>query len=285
MKGNRRIRVDGHCASCLYDRQKHVKDDPEYLAEVRRLIDGRRPGDTAPYLVYLFGLEYERRFGRGQPYEEVKKRYNDFVLGMEDAVRARIEAAPDPCEAALMYARTGNYIDFGAMDDVDESEFLRLFDGARVSESDRPAVDSFFARCASAKTFLLIADNCGEIVLDRLFVEQLKKRYPGLSVSVMVRGGEVLNDATAEDALYAGFPESEIVSSGNPVGGVALDMLSDEARRALDGADVILAKGQGNYESLNGRGRHVFYSLLCKCAVFTEHFGVAPFTGMFIEEG
>ena len=279
------IRVDEHCAACLYDRQKHVKNDPEYLAEVRRIIDARKPGDTAPYLVYLFGLEYGRRFGREQPYGEVKKRYNDFVLGMEGSIRARIEAAPDPCEAALMYARTGNYIDFGAMDDVDEDEFLRLLGGARAGERDRAAVDSFFTRCAAAKTFLLIADNCGEIVLDRLFVEQLKKRYPDLSVSVMVRGGEVLNDATAEDALYAGFPENEIVSSGNAVGGVALDMLSDEARRALDGADVILAKGQANYETLGGRGRRAFYSLLCKCAVFTEHFGVPPFTGIFIEEG
>ena len=132
---------------------------------------------------------------------------------------------------------------------------------------------------------LFVCDNCGEIVLDRLMLEQLKKRFPWLSVKALVRGGEVLNDATAEDAVYAGLDQvAQIVSNGEAVAGTIYEMMPEEAKKALDEADVILAKGQGNYESLSGQGRHVFYEFLCKCDLFTSRFHVPKLTGMFIEE-
>ena len=100
----------------------------------------------------------------------------------------------------------------------------------------------------------------------------------------MVRGSEVLNDVTAEDAAYVGIDSvAEIVSSGTSVAGMIHEMLPEEAKTAIDQADVILAKGQGNYESLSGRGRHIFYSLLCKCELFTERFRVPKLTGNFLE--
>ena len=259
------MRIPEVCAQCLYDRQRHRSDDPAYLAEVRRIIDSRSEEDSAPYLVYLFQKEFFRRFGGVPSYREVKRKYNDLVLAMEEPLRARIEDSDDPLTASLLYARIGNYIDFGAMDSVDEQTFLALFDDARPSEADLPVMASFFRRCAGAKRFLLIADNSGEIVLDKLFLEQLKKRFPTLDVAVMVRGAEVLNDVTAEDAEYTG--------------------LSDMAEIVSNGADVILAKGQGNYETLSPLGKNVFYSLLCKCDVFVDKFRVPRFTGLFLEEG
>lgn len=171
------------------------------------------------------------------------------------------------------------------MNHVDEETFLGLFDNPGFSEHDRLVLDSFLLQCAAARRFLLIADNCGEIVLDRLFLEQLKKRFPDLELTVLVRGGEVLNDAVIEDAVYAGIPQiARLISSGNTVAGTVYEMLSDEAKEALDHADVILAKGQGNYESLCMQGRHVFYSFLCKCDLFTGRFGVPRLTGMLVEE-
>jgi uncharacterized protein with ATP-grasp and redox domains len=91
------------------------------------------------------------------------------------------------------------------MNHVDEGTFLRLFEDTEMRDADKEVYASFLAECAKAKRFLLICDNCGEIVLDRLFIKELKKRFPGLSVSAMVRGGEVLNDATGEDASYVGL--------------------------------------------------------------------------------
>ena len=277
--------VNEQCAACLLDKQMHKSDDPEYLAEVRRIIGSRGEDDTAPYLVYLFGLAYARRFGPQEPYRALKKQYNDFVLSMEDEIRRRIAARPDPLAAALAYARIGNYIDFGAMNNVDRDTFLSLLASAALQPRDRAAYASFLRRCGQARRFLLIADNCGEIVLDKLFLEQLSKAFPALELAVMVRGAEVLNDATAEDAQAAGIGRlARIISSGSAVAGTVYAMLSGPAKAALDGADVILAKGQGNYETLSGLGRPVFYSLLCKCSLFTERFGVPELTGILAEE-
>ncbi|SKB71345.1 hypothetical protein SAMN06296386_104126 [Lachnospiraceae bacterium] len=279
------MRIIESCAKCLYDKQSHLTDDKEYLDEVKSIIDNRTEDDTSPYLVYLFAKTYEKRFGKRASYKEVKKKYNDMVLSMEDDLRNKIEQSEKPLETALVYARIGNYIDFGAMNSVDDDTFLSLFENNEVHDRDREALDSFFDQLSAAKSFLLIADNCGEIVLDKLFVEQLLKIYPNIKVKVMVRGNEVLNDATAEDAHYVGIDKyAEIISNGKSIAGTVYGMLPDDAKHALDTADVILAKGQGNYESLCKQGHHIFYSFLCKCELFTGRFSVPKLTGIFVEE-
>ena len=127
--------------------------------------------------------------------------------------------------------------------------------------------------------------SCGEIVLDKLFIEQLEKRFPDLSVTVLVRGEEVLNDATPADAKTVGLDlVANVISNGLPIAGTVYTMLPDEAKKALDQADVILAKGQGNYESLSRQGRHIYYSFLCKCELFTNRFSAPLLTGIFCEE-
>ena len=279
------MRISESCAECLYERQKNKTDNAEYLAEIKQLIDNRREEDTSPYMVYLFNKVHVRYFGTGSVYSDIKKRYNDLVLGMEDKIMEEIENAEDPLARSLMMARIGNYIDFGAMDNVDEEEFLGLISNAEMRDDDKKTYESFLSACSKAKTFLLICDNCGEIVLDKLMIEQLKKRFPLLTVRAMVRGGQVLNDATMEDAVYSGLDKvAELVSNGEPVAGTIYDMLPKDAKAALDTADVILAKGQGNYESMSGQGRHIFYEFLCKCDLFINRFNVPKLTGMFVED-
>lgn len=279
------MRIIDSCAECLYDKQAHRSNDPEYLREVKSIIDNRQENDTSPYLVYQFNQAYERRFGKQSSYGAIKKEYNDLVLSMEDALREKIESANEPLATALMYARIGNYIDFGAMNHVDKQVFLSLFDDPGMSGNDRDTLTSFLRQCATAQRFLLIEDNCGEIVLDKLFLQQLQKAYPNLRMTVMVRGDEVLNDATMEDANYVGMDRvARIVSNGRPIAGTIYEFLSDEARAAMDEADIILAKGQGNYESLSMQDRHIFYLFLCKCPLFMNRFHVPKLTGMFVEE-
>ena len=279
------MRVIESCAECLYDKQRHLTDDPAYLSEIEEIIRNRAENDSAPYLVYLFGKVYEKHFGSRKPYAEIKRKYNDLVLSREEAIRRKIEDSDDPLRTALGYARAGNYIDFGAMNIVKDEEFLELLEQADLQERDQAAMESLLRQCETAKRFLLIADNCGEIVLDKLFIEQLKKKFPQLEVSVMVRGGEVLNDATEEDAQYSGIDQvADIISNGNTVAGTVYEMLTEEAQAAIDSADVILAKGQGNYETLNGQGRHIFYAFLCKCELFTSRFSVPRLTGILVEE-
>lgn len=279
------MRISQSCAECLYNRQKNKTDNTEYLAEIKALLDNRKETDTSPYMVYLFNKVHVRYFGKGADYSAIKKQYNDLVLAMEDSLRHEINSAEEPLAKAMMMSRAGNYIDFGAMNSVDRDEFLSLFSNTEMREDDRKTYVSFLRECTDAKTFLLICDNCGEIVLDKLMLEQLKLRFPHLTVRAMVRGDNVLNDATAEDAKYVGLDtKAEIISNGEAVAGTIYEMLPDEAKNVLDNSDVILAKGQGNYESLSGQGRHIFYEFLCKCELFTSRFNVPKLTGIFIEE-
>ncbi len=279
------MRISESCAKCLYDRQMNITDNEGYLAEIKALLDNRSEEDTSPYMVYLFNKVHLKYFGKGADYKDIKKQYNDLVLRMEESLQREIDNSPDPLAKALIMSRIGNYIDFGAMNEVDRDIFMELFEDTEMSERDIPAYESFLEKCETGESFLLVCDNCGEIVLDKLFLEQLKKRFPHLKIKALVRGGEVLNDATLEDAQYTGLDKvAGIISNGDAIAGTVYDMLSPEARSAIDESDVILAKGQGNYESMSGRGRHAFYAFLCKCDLFTGRFDVPKLTGIFIEE-
>ena len=279
------MRISESCAACLYDKQKNKTDDEEYLSEIRSILDNRKETDTSPYMVYLFNKVHVKRFGAGADYKDIKKKYNDLVLGMEDSLRREIERSEDPLAKALIMARVGNYIDFGAMNHVDQDEFLTLFRDTEMREDDRQIYDSFLEACKKGKTFLLVCDNCGEIVLDKLLLEQIARRFPYLTMKAMVRGGEVLNDATMEDAVYVGLNSvAEIISNGDAIAGTVYDLMPDTAKKALDEADVILAKGQGNYETMSDQGRHIFYEFLCKCDLFAKRFQVPRMTAMLVHD-
>lgn len=285
------MRMIPECVDCLYERQvtlaeKLDKEQAEkYLLEIREILDKRDENDAAPYMVYLFKAVQRRFFGSVPVYGEIKETYNRLVLDLEAEIEKKIEASKDPLKTSLLYARLGNYIDFGAMNVVDPEEFTKLLDQADAEGIDEKNYESFLQDCQMGKKFLLLCDNCGEIVFDKLFVRQLKKQFPHLELVALVRGEEALNDATLEDAQMVGLTEEmTVLSNGNGVAGTVIELLSKEAREVFDKADVILSKGQGNYECMNGCGKNVYYTFLCKCDLFTRKFQVPRLTGMFVRE-
>ena len=286
------MRLNSMCIRCLVDKQEagiaKFKDEEKntaYMKEIAKIIGESDDEASSAYLVYLFNQVYRRYFGEVKDYSEIKKEYNSYVLAMEDEMYQEIGEAKDPLAQSIVYARIGNYIDFGAMQHVEKAEFLELFQEKEKNLLDQSVYEDFLKDCQKGKNFLLLADNCGEIVLDKLFLRELKKRFPHLILSVMVRGEEVLNDVTIKDAEETGIcTVAKVVSNGNGVGGTMVDMLSEEARQVLDQADVMLAKGQANFETLHGCGRNIHYSFLCKCDWFSGRFGVEKYTGMFLRE-
>jgi len=286
------MRLTSNCIACLLDKQQvrvaAFKDEEKktaYMKEVAAALGASEDEDSAPYMVYVFNQIYRKYFGEPQDYQEVKKEYNQYVLSMEQSLHEEILKAKDPLKQAIVYARIGNYIDFGAMQHVDKEQFLALFGEEEKNLLDDRVYRLFLEDCAKAKKFLLLADNSGEIVLDKLFILELQKHFPDLIIQVMVRGGEVLNDATMEDAEEVGLTKIvSVVSNGNSVAGTVEKMMPKEAIDILDDADVILSKGQANFETVNGCGRNVYYSFLCKCDWFAGRFQVPQYTGMFIRE-
>src|SRR5699024_2847071 len=135
----------------------------------------------------------------------------------------------------------------------------------------------------SARHLVYACDNCGEVVLDRLLMEEMKKENPGLQITALVRGENVLNDVSAEDARAVGLDRvAEIVGNGSNIGGTQMAYLSDEAREAMLDADLIISKGQGNFETLTGAGLNVYYLFLAKCPNYTKWFGMEHMSGQLL---
>lgn len=279
------MRVNDSCAKCMYDRQCAKTDNKEYLLEIKKLLDNRPENITSCELNMEFNKLHEKYIGKLNDYKEEKQQFNDLVLSMEDGLRKEIEASADSLATSIIMARIGNYIDFPVLGTVDSDEFLKLFDNTQMRSDEIDVYKSFCDQCANAKSFLLLTDNCGEIVLDKLMLEQLKKRFPNMELTVMVRGEDVSNDATMEDATYVGIDKvANVITNGRKMAGTVYELVSDEAKKAIDSADIILSKGQANFESFSGEGRHAFYTFLCKCQLFTNRFQVPKFTGMLVEE-
>ena len=140
------MRISESCAKCLYDKQQNKTDNEEYLAKIKELLDNRREEDTSPYMVYLFNKVHEEFFGKAADYKEIKKKYNDLVLSMENDLRSEIEKSDDPLAKAFIMSRIGNYIDFGAMNHVDQNEFMTLFKDTEMQERDIPVYKEFLER-------------------------------------------------------------------------------------------------------------------------------------------
>lgn len=209
---------------------------------------------------------------------------NRFVLERIQLIRSRVEQSEDPVYAALQYAILGNYLDFAALQGkVSFDELEQMLDQVKDIELDREVVKQFARDLEKGKKLLILTDNAGEIGFDRVLAQVLHKRYPHLEILFCVRGAPIANDATREDAEAVGI-EFPVIDSGVAVGGTAIDLLSAEAKQALDTADVILAKGMGNTESMFGCGYNVYYAFLVKCQRFAEFFHAPMMQAMFIRD-
>ncbi|MBR5617032.1 MAG: DUF89 family protein [Oscillospiraceae bacterium] len=234
------------------------------------------PGTDELYRT-VYGINYDR-------FREEKEFSNRFVLERMEQIRARVEAAEDPVYAGLQFAVLGNYIDFSALHGQVSFEMLeQLLGKAQTMELDREVYRKFCRDLEAGKTLLYITDNAGEIGFDRICAEVIAKRYPHVQITFCVRGDITLNDATRADAAAVGVP-FPVIDSGVAIPGTLPELLGAEAKQALETADVILAKGQGNAESLLDCGHNIYYAFLVKCIRFEERFQKGKLTPMLVRE-
>ena len=180
----------------------------------------------------------------------------------------------------------GNYIDFSALQgEVSFGQLDEMLDMLYTIEVDRPNFAALRSDLERGKHLLYLTDNAGEIVFDRVFLEMIRDLFPDLSITVCVRGGPAQNDATVADAQAVGIP-FPVIHNGTRIPGTGLELASDELKAALSIADVIIAKGQANVETLldTGHGYNVYYAFLVKCKRFIDRFGKAKLTAMLVRE-
>lgn len=258
----------------------------EYMKKVMSILSSAEEQDCSPSL----SVEVKRLYSEfwncpAEDYTEIKKEFNQLMLNVEASVEEKIRTSADPLETALLYARIGNYIDFAALENVSQETMLKLLENENQEPLSQTEYANFQTDLSTAKTLVYLTDNCGEIVLDKLAVKILKEKYPQLNITVIVRGYPVVNDATMEDAEEIGLTDIvKVTGNGSNVGGTWFPGLSNEARTLLEQADVILAKGQGNFETMNDCGLNVYYLFLCKCDLFQRRFHAKALQGMFLNE-
>ena len=227
----------------------------------------------------------ETMFGRQTDYSPIKSYYNQKMLRYADTVREDVRQAPDPLLRAMQYSICGNYIDFSVPQGVEEDKLEEVLGTAPAIRVDAGKLSAIRQSLAEARTLVFLLDNCGEIVLDKIFLEEIRREYPQIQITAVVRGGETVNDVTEEDAGEVAMSETaEVLSNGDDIAGNDLERVSQETRDRLLSADVIFSKGQGNFETLNGCGLNAFYFFLCKCGLFADVFKVPLNTGMVVHD-
>jgi len=227
--------------------------------------------DQSPAVV---GQRIHRRLreitGVEDPYRAAKDHFNRLALSLLPELKAEIEAAPDRLTMAARLAIAGNVIDLAMNGNVTESDVRRSVSQA-LTEPFAGEQNGFRQAVTEARSILYLADNAGEIVFDRLLIEQLSPAR----VTLAVRGGPIINDATRADAQAVGLHEvAEIVDNGSDAPGTLLEDCSQEFKRRFNEADLILAKGQGNFETLSDDPHNIFFLFQAKCPVIAARVGL-----------
>ena len=287
-----RIRLNPGCISCLL--KSRLEDFPEdtpyekqieYMQRVLKAISETPKSVGAPVIVRTINQIQKEMFGYNKDFTHVKSHFNNLMLEMVPFVRDKLSQSEDSLKLAIQYAMTGNYIDFGAMNNVDEEELQKLLDSSSNNHVDEQEYAALRADLEKAKKVVYLTDNCGEIVMDKLLIEEILKFNPKVEVTVIVRGFPVLNDVTMEDAIQVGLTEMvNVIGNGSEIAGTYLEEISEEAKKVIDSADVILAKGQGNFETLRMCGENIYYIFMCKCDMFAKRFQVPKYYGMLIRD-
>jgi hypothetical protein len=208
--------------------------------------------------------------GCADPYLEIKKQSNEQALAVLSEFTELVENSKDSLEMAFRLAIGGNIIDYGAMHSFDvDAAMERCLQKGYVIDNSLELLRQLRSFAAGAK-ILYLADNSGEIVYDSLVVAELFRM--GLDVTVVVKSGAIINDALVADALACGMDRhARILENGTTCPGTPLGDCSDELLRAFQGADLIISKGQGNFETLSEVKAEIFFLLTVKCSVVGAH--------------
>ncbi len=224
---------------------------------------------TPPEMAQWIHRRIREQIGQDDPYRQIKDRFNHMAMELYPKLREWVEKSANRMETAVRLAIAGNVIDFGVKGQLDEAEVHQSVTHAMSATLDAN-VDEFSRAVTEAERILYLADNAGEIVFDRLLIERL----PTEKVTVAVRGLPVINDATLADAEYAGITELvEVIDNGSDAPGTILEDCSDDFLDRFHAADLIIAKGQGNYETLSQVNKDIYFLLKVKCPVVARDVG------------
>ncbi len=279
------MRTELECFPCFLRQTvialKQQTDDPgtrlDVIRSVLPLIEAadteRPPAYTTTFIHRLI-----REKLRDDPFRRIKREYNGIALALYPSLKERVRDSADPLLTAARLAIAGNVIDFGVFTTIDIGGSVGRALEPSIAVDDYPLLRD---AVGAADEILYLLDNSGEIVFDRVLIEQLLSM--GKKVKAIVKGSPVLNDVTIDDAVQAGLTDiCEVKDNGGDGIGTIDEFVSPEFREELDRAELIISKGQGNFETLFGTRKSTFFLFQAKCDVVARELGV-PFGSMLLK--
>ncbi len=280
------MKIHPECYPCLlrqaYSTLKLVTQDEALQERVLKEVMGKlaqyQGSDPPPKVSRLVYWTIARATGVEDPYRDKKKECNRVALELYPHLKEMVNRAPDPLFTAVKVAIVGNIIDFGVGRSF-ELESLEAIEKLELVINHYPI---FREEYEEARTILYIGDNAGEVVFDRVLIEE----FQGKEVYFAVRSGPIINDVTLEDAHEAGIDQvAYVLESGSWAPGTLLDEASSQFKELFMEADMIISKGQGNFETLDDAPRDLFFLLRAKCDVVAQLLGVEIGDTLLIKKG
>jgi hypothetical protein len=263
------VRSEAECIPCVIRQCQRVVrlvtgDEAKLLSITHRALDRIQEltlDEPPSRFTSRLLLEVYAALGSDDPFARVKEEMNQLGARAADKARAKIEHSSDPLHTAILYAAAGNVIDSGPQASFD-------LDAALASMHFRhDAYQVFRDRLCGARAILYLLDNAGEIFFDRLLLERLA----GFQLTLAVKPAPILNDATLQDIQAAGLARfGRVITTGTRTLGVDLAEASAEFRTAFEAADIVIAKGHANFESVIDLARDTFFVLKAKCPVVAQ---------------
>ncbi|HSH36298.1 damage-control phosphatase ARMT1 family protein [Schnuerera sp.] len=284
------MKASTECIYCTINKMyelfcKFVDDEEErfiFTKEMLKEMSSYPDNATAPFLSSRVMRIIKKRTDISDLYVKEKELYNNKILSIEEDIFKNINETDDKLLSALKYSMVGNFIDFGAMKTIDDKLLEKIIDTALKQNVDISTYEMFRKELLEADKLCYILDNAGEVIFDKLFIKMIKELNPGIEINIIVRGEPVLNDITYEDAVKLGIDKlGNIIENGTDIAGTDIDEVNELTRNAIFSSDLVISKGQGNFETLYGTEANIYYIFLCKCDMFVRRFSINKFEGIF----
>lgn len=266
------------CIPCFLNQTvgavQKVTNDAEIIDKVTRgvlrLVSYMDMTKSPPVMGQEIHRMIRKMTGRYDPYKKEKSEYNKLVISLLPEIEKKISNSGNLFVDLVRLTIAGNIIDFGQNSGLKKAEVMKSIENSMNVPIDDTAVKDLQNSILNAEKILYLGDNCGEIVFDRLFIERVCKD----KVTYAVRGNPIINDVTTEDAYEAGLKGMvEIVDNGSDAPGTVLSDCSKDFLKLFDTADLIISKGQGNYETLNDVDKNIVFLFQVKCEVVARDTG------------
>lgn len=276
------MRINYNCLPCLINQvvkvaeMTEVQDREELFHEVFKSFSVIDFSKTNPEIIGETFELLKKYTKNDDPYFEIRNYYNRMFLDLLNTFEEQIEQSDNPLESAIKYAIIANIIDFNPIHNNKIENIMECFKKAEELEFVINHSAELMKDIKEGKKLLYLGDNCGEICLDKLLLKRIKEYNPGIEIYFGVRGTPIVNDSIEEDAYSVGINEyATIIGNGDNSLGTALNRTSREFNRVYEEADIVIAKGQANYESLSEqKNKKIYYLLMTKCPVIANDIGV-----------